>query len=210
MRSRNIVFPRAILLWAIGTVLAGCGTRPIQPSDKHIQREASQPPAASIPQPLKHSVALPPPRPAAKAETYSVIIATPLPAQEVLFALARDAKINLDIHSGIQGTVTLNAINQTLPQILSRIAKQVDMRYELDNGNLIVMPDTPYLHHYKIDYVNMARDSESAIITSAQVAATATATTTSSGGNNNSSVQIKNTSKNHFWETLKKKCRGHP
>lgn len=198
MRSRNIVFPRAALLWAIGAVLAGCGTKPIQPSDKHIQREAGQPPAASIPQPLKHSVTLPPPKPAARAETYSVVV-TNLPAQEILFALARDAKINLDIHPGIQGTVTLNAINQTLPQILSRIAKQVDMRYELDNGNLIVMPDTPYLHHYKIDYVNMARDAESAIVNSMQVSSTASAAGTTA---NNSSISIRNTSRNHFWETL--------
>lgn len=196
MRARNIVY-----LCAISTILAGCGTKPLQPSDKHIQRPAAQPTASAIPQPLKHSATLPPPKPAAKAETYSVVV-TNLPAQEILFALARDAKINLDIHPGIQGTVTLNALNQTLPQILSRIAKQVDMRYELDNGNLIVMPDTPYLHHYKIDYVNMVRDSESAIITSAQVAATDMATTGASSGSNNSSISIKNVSRNRFWETL--------
>lgn len=192
MRSRNIVY-----LCAISAILASCGTRPIQPSDKHIQREASQTSPAAIPQPLKHSVTLPPPKPAARAETYSVVV-TNLPAQEILFALARDAKINLDIHPGIEGTVTLNAIDQTLPQILSRIAKQVDMRYELHNGNLIVMPDTPYLHHYKIDYVNMARDAESAIVNSMQVSSTASPT----GATNNSSISIRNTSRNHFWETL--------
>jgi general secretion pathway protein D len=195
MRSRNIVY-----LCTVSTILAACGTKPLQPSDKHIQREAAQPAAASIPQPLKHSVTLPPPKPAAKAETYSVVV-TNLPAQEILFALARDAKINLDIHPGIQGAVTLNAINQTLPQILSRIARQVDMRYELSNGNLIVMPDTPYLHHYKIDYVNMARDAESAIVNSMQVSSTAPATGAAA---NNSSISIKNTSRNHFWETLVK------
>jgi len=30
------------------------------------------------------------------------------------------------------GTVTINAIEQTLPQLLTRISKQVDMRWELD------------------------------------------------------------------------------
>ena len=58
------------------------------------------------------------------------------------FVLARDAKLNVDIHEGISGNVTLNAIDQTLPQLLSRIAKQVDMRFELDGPNL-VMPDPP-------------------------------------------------------------------
>lgn len=196
MRSRDLAY-----LCAVSALLASCGTKPIQPSDKHIQRQAEQPAAAtSIPPPIKRSVVLPPPKPAPKAETYSVVV-TNVPAQEILFALARDAKINLDIHPGIQGTVTLNALDQTLPQILTRIARQVDMRYELDNGNLIVMPDTPYLHHYKIDYVNMTRDTEGAMANATQVGSGASAGATGTSGNN-SSLAIKNTSKNHFWETL--------
>lgn len=186
-------------LCIIGLILAGCGTKPIQPSDKHIQLPDDQPVITSIPQPVTRSVGLPPPKPAVKTETYSIVV-TNVPAQEILFALARDAKINLDIHQGIQGTVTLNALNQTLPQILARIAKQVDMRYELDNGNLIVMPDTPYLHHYKIDYVNMLREADGTISNASQLGSGAAAGTVSTG--NNSSLSIKGTSKNHFWETL--------
>jgi len=196
MRLRNTV-----CLCAIGAILAGCGTKPIQPSDKHIQQPTSPSSAATgIPQTIKRGIVLPPPKPVTKAETYSVIV-TNVSAQEILFALARDAKINLDIHPGIQGFVTLNALNQTLPQILTRIARQVDMRYELDNGNLIVMPDTPYLHHYKIDYVNMTRDTEGAMANATQVGSGAVTGATGAGGNN-SSLAIKNTSKNHFWETL--------
>lgn len=186
-------------LCTIGLILAGCGTKPIQPSDKHIQLPEDQPAITGIPQPVTRSMGLPPPKPAVKTETYSVVV-TNVPAQEILFALARDAKINLDIHQGIQGTVTLNALNQTLPQILARIAKQVDMRYELDNGNLIVMPDTPYLHHYKIDYVNMLREADGTISNASQLGSGAAAGTSSTG--NNSSLSIKGTSKNHFWETL--------
>lgn len=196
MRSRNIVY-----LFAISAILASCGTKPIQPSDKHIQRQTDQPAATTgIPETIKRSVVLPPPKPAAKVETYSVVV-TNVSAQEILFALARDAKINLDIHPGISGTVTINAINQTLPQILTRIAKQVDMRYELDNGTLTVMPDSPYLHNYKIDYVNMERDSDGSISNSTLVGSAA-GSAAGSGGGNSASLAIKNTSKNHFWKTL--------
>ncbi|MBA3904547.1 MAG: type II and III secretion system protein, partial [Rhodocyclaceae bacterium] len=94
--------------------------------------------------------------------------------QELLFALARDAKLNVDIHPGIAGTVTLNAIDQTLSQLLTRIAKQVDMRYELDGPNLVVMPDTPFLRTYKIDYVNMARDVTSTIASNNRVSSATT------------------------------------
>ena len=198
MRARNIVY-----LCALGAVLSGCGTKLIKPDDQHIQRPVAMA-ENLIPQPIKDSVVLPPPKPANKIATYSVVV-TNVPAQQILFALARDAKINLDIQSGIEGTVTVNAINQTLPQILTRIARQVDMRYELDNGTLTVMPDTPYLHTYKINYVNMTRESDSSISNSTQVASgpTGSAGGTSGGaGANNSSLTIKDVSKNRFWDTL--------
>ncbi len=98
--------------------------------------------------------------------------------------------------------VTLNAINQTLPQILDRISKQVDMRYELKDGLLVVMPDAPFLKSYKIDYVNMARDADGGISNTTQVGGSSTGT--GGGGANNSQLSIKNSSKNHFWETLVK------
>ncbi|NNM79120.1 MAG: type II and III secretion system protein, partial [Gallionella sp.] len=160
--------PQQLCICAVGVLLASCGTTPIQPSSLHLQRDdAAATTSKDIPQPIRDSVVLPPPKPASKTDTYSVVVAN-VPAQEILFALARDAKVNLDIQGGIQGSVTVNAINQTLPQILTRIAKQVDMRYELNNGTLTVMPDTPYLHNYRIDYINMSRDADSAISNTAQ------------------------------------------
>ncbi|TAJ76503.1 MAG: pilus (MSHA type) biogenesis protein MshL [Gallionellaceae bacterium] len=190
-----------IFLAACSEVKPPASTQPLKPSDKHIQLKDVTPPqnSSDIPQANKRAVPLPAPKPGTKVETYSVVV-TNVSAQEILFALARDAKINLDINPGVQGNVTLNAINQTLPQILNRISKQVDMRYELENGNLIVMPDSPYLKAYKIDYVNMTRDSEGGISNATQVGAGAVGGASSSG--NNSQLSIKNSSKNHFWERL--------
>lgn len=195
--------PHKLSLCAVCVLLASCGTKPIQPSAQHLMREATTPVAAKdTPQPITNNVLLPPPKPAVKTATYSVVV-TNVPAQQILFELARDAKINLDVHGGIDGLVTINAINQTLPQILSRISAQVDMRYELKNGTLVVMPDTPYLHSYKIDYVNMTRDSDGGISNATQVGG-GTAGSTAGGSTNNSQLAIKNSSKNHFWETLVK------
>ncbi|GAB1231765.1 type II secretion system protein GspD [Ferrigenium sp. UT5] len=190
---------RYVLLCAACAGLVACGTRPIKPSDQHIQQSSATQAAGVIPSPIRHAVVLPPPKPAAKVETYSVVV-TNLPAREILFALARDAKINIDIHPGIEGNVTINAIDQTLPQILDRISQQVAIRYELKEGHLAVMPDGPYLKNYKIDYVNMARDSDGGISNTTQVGGSAGG----SGGGNNSQLSIKNASKNHFWDTLVK------
>jgi MSHA biogenesis protein MshL len=186
-------------------VVAGCTT--IKPSEQHITRkDAGTVQGKDIPPPIRNNIPLPPPTPEAKVETYSVVV-TNVPAQEILFALARDAKVNLDIYPGVQGNVTLNAINQTLPQILDRVSKQIDIRYELNGPNLSVMPDTPYLKQYKIDYVNMTRDAEGGISNSTQVGSGITgaaggAQAGASTGNNNSQLNIKDVSKNRFWETL--------
>jgi len=116
-------------------------------------------------------------------------------------AIAQDAGINLDLHADIQGRITLNALNQTLPQIIRRIAQQLDLRYTLTRDTLTLLPDTPYLQHYEIDYVNIARDAESAMTTSAQVSGNAEPNNLA-GNRNNSSISIKNLSRNRFWETL--------
>jgi MSHA biogenesis protein MshL len=187
-------------------MLSSCGTKPIKPADQHLQRQDIQPETeSSIPQPIKDSVVLPPPKPADKVATYSVVVSN-VPAQEILFALARDAKINLDIQSGIQGTVTVNAINQTLPQILTRIARQIDMRYELNNGTLTVMPDKPFLRTYKIDFINMSRSAKSTNSTSSQIATNSTsaggAESSSTAGGNSASTIVTSETKNDLMESL--------
>lgn len=194
---------RLTLLASTTLALQGCGTKPITPSQQHLQAPAPAP-AGDIPKPVQQTQLLSAPKAAPRTETYSVVVNN-VSAQELLFALARDARINVDIHPGISGTVSLNAIDQTLPQILTRISKQIDMRWELDGPNLAVMPDTPFLRNYKIDYVNVSRESHSNLSTSTQIASTGSrATGSGSTGilGNNSSTNINNTAINRFWETL--------
>ena len=184
-------------------LLAACAPSTLTggPSAGHLSKDVLPQTQGTIPQPVHQAVPLPRPKPSGKTETYSVVVNN-MRVQDLLFALARDAKLNVDIHPGISGSVTMNALDQTLPQILSRIAKQVDMRFELDGPNLAVMPDTPYLKNYKIDYVNLARDVTGTVSTNTQISTSAlgtgAGTATSSG--NTSLIQIENKSKNRFWE----------
>lgn len=148
---------------------------------------------------------------ATKPETYSVVVNN-VAVHDLLFALARDAKVNVDIHAGITGFVTLNAIDQTLPQLLSRIAKQVDMRFELDGENLAVMPDTPFLKHYGVDYVNIARQVNGSVAANSQISSglpgnSATPSSMGSSAGNVSNMRIENSSKNQFWESLERNIK---
>lgn len=185
-------------------LLGACASPVMQPTGGFLTQEPAQALASAIPQTVQAPAALPRPQPKAAAETYSVVV-NGVRVQELLFALARDAKLNVDVHSGISGTVTLNAIDQTLPQLLNRIGKQVDMRWELDGPNLAVMPDTPFLRVYRIDYLNMERSTVGTVGVATQIATPGAAGGTgggASGGTNASNTSIRNQSSNKFWDTL--------
>jgi general secretion pathway protein D len=202
-------------------LLGACAAPKLPQSTSHL----SEAPAVggAIPEPVQQEAALPPPRPTARQETYSVAVHR-VPVQSVLFALARDAGLNVDIHPSIEGTVTLNALDQTLPQLLNRITKQVGLRYEIDGKTLIVLPDQPYWRNYRIDYVNIARSTNSSVNIATQISTTgsnagqygspppgilpATGSNVSgTGGNNNSTTSVANRSDNNFWYSLEKNIR---
>jgi len=197
------MIPRGISASALALLLAACSQAPMRPSDAHVRPEAASP-AGTVPAPVQISTVLPKPRPTLHPETYGVVVNN-VKVQELLFALARDAKLNIDIHPGIGGVVTLNAIDQTLPQLLSRVAKQVDMRWELDGPNLVVMPDSPYLHVYKIDYVNMDRKTTGTVGVSGQVASGSAGG--GGGGSNTSTITVTNSTNNTFWTTLERNVK---
>lgn len=171
----------------------------MEPSAQHIVIPKATPPS-TIP-PLSITAPLPPPPKATKAsERYSIVVNNVL-AQEILFALARDAKLNIEIHPSITGTVTMNLIGRTLSEILDAIARQVDMRYELNGGNLAIMPDSPFLKSYQIEYPNVARNAKNGINMSTSIAVIGKGGS-GGGGGNGSTSSIDNISDNHFWKTL--------
>lgn len=208
----------------VGTMLAlaltGCYKRSVMPqSEGQITTPAATPTVEGVPPPARISTFVPAPKPVVKAPTYTVVVSE-VPVKELLFALARDTKQNVDIHPGLQGLVSLNAINETLPGILERISKQVNMRYRLEGQTIIVSPDAPYMKTYRVNYVNMTRETTSTIGVSGQIQGSAGssggagATTggstggTSSGQTNASNTVVKTVSNNNFWETLRDNIRA--
>ncbi|NJD35662.1 MAG: pilus (MSHA type) biogenesis protein MshL [Betaproteobacteria bacterium] len=193
-----------------GLLIAACGgIPPPPPSAAHIRAEGLATPNPDIPPPVASTVMLARPKAAAKAEAYSVSVRN-IPVQDLLFALARDAKLNVDIHPGINGMVTVNAIDQTLQQLLSRIAKQVDMRWEIDGPNLVVMPDSPFLRSYKVDYVNMSRDATGTNSINTSIASTSTGAvggSTAGASGNNSTTTVTSKARNDFWLSLEKNLK---
>lgn len=195
------------LLTCLAFFLVGCDHLRFEPkpSKGHITATAND--ASRIPEPVRAAPQLPVPQATKKEELHTVVVSD-VPVRDLLFSLARDANLNLDIDNDVDGVVTLNAINQPLPAIVERIASNSNLRYEITNNVLRVRKDAPFLRNYRVDYLNMARTSDGGVSVSTQINSTGQGAGDSKGGggagDNNSSTQVKNLSENAFWATLQK------
>jgi MSHA type pilus biogenesis protein MshL len=199
----------AFALTFLALAIGGCSYKPtVPPSQGHINAEQFPPKAASekIMPPVTVSQFVPQPKPQVKVPTYSVVVQD-VPVKELLFALSRDTKQNIDVHPGIQGLVTLNAIDETLPAILERVAQQTNLRYRTEGRTILVVPDTPYFRTYRVNYVNMSRDTNSSIGVSGEISGSSISGGGQSGGgqgtSGSSSTKVETKSNNNFWEVLR-------
>jgi len=162
---------------------------------------------ANTPEPDPIALHAPAPVP---APTYSLDVRL-APVEQVLTALARDQRIDFELHPGVEGLVSLSVFNRPLPELIESLCGQANLRCEFDGKRLVAMPDTPFLHAYRIDYVNLSRDMNSAIATSTQIATSSSAVDAkgnrSAGSGNTSLTQIATKATNHFWETLENNIR---
>lgn len=208
----------ATLALACALGLGGCAYKPtVPPSEGHINAgQVPSSPQEKILPPVTRSDFVPPPRPQVKVPTYSVVV-NDVPVRELLFALSRDTKQNIDVHPAIRGLVTLNAIDETLPAILERIAQQVNLRYRTEGKTIVVVPDTPYFKTYRLNYVNMARETTSSIGVSGDISGAAVtgmgqgqgmqgAGATSSSST--SSTKVDTRSNNNFWDVVRQNLEG--
>jgi general secretion pathway protein D len=205
--------PARLLLLGAGLLLTGCVPQAvIQPSQGHIEQPTASASKADIPPLVKTTPYLPPPRAEKREPTYTIVVDN-VPVKDLLFSLARDTKQNIDINPGITGNVTLNAVNETLPAILERVARQTNIRYRMEGNTLSIMADTPYLKTYKVNYVNLSRNTTSSIGVAAQIASTGSGTVDGAGSastqtGNSSSTTVDSKSNNNFWDVLTENVRA--
>jgi len=179
-------------------------------SPGHISQPSQPAVLAPPPAPVRAAPALSPPKPSAPVPTYTVVV-NDVPVKDLLFSIARDTQYNIDLHPGISGNVSLNAVQEPLPAILDRIARQANLRYEMNGRTVSIMPDTPYAKTYAVNYVNVARNTTSSVGVAAEIASTGggsigTGTSGSSGTSsttgNSSSTTVASQSNNDLWTVL--------
>ncbi len=201
----NIRIIKSSLILGLMAV-AGCGaSNPPEVSDGHLMLDDTV--VESIPETVARVAVLPKPEQRPDLETYTVVVHD-VPIRELLFSMARDAKLNLDIDNDIEGNVTMNAIDQTLPKILDRISRQTNIRYQLVDDTLRVQSDKPHLKTYSIGYLNVSRLSTGTVEVSSEIQSTGSGDVEGGqgggggkGGNDSNSV-VQNSSSHQFWKSL--------
>lgn len=140
---------------------------------------------------------------------YSVVVQKAA-ASDVLFALAQDSALGLDIVGEVKGNITLNAVDQTLDRILEKIARQVAISYEITSHSLVVVADTPQIRTYQVDHLNISRSTQSRVELATQVGSLKTTldSAQNSVAGNGSQMSIENRSDNQFWNTLVENIAG--
>lgn len=156
----------------------------------------------TIPAPITQPNFLPPPPQldAPELDLYTIVV-NDLPVREILFTLARDAGLNVDIAESITGNITINAIDQPLGTLLDRISRLAGLRYTQTRDSLIIVSDQPFLKTYDIDYINITRKTESTVQVETQIASAGGGSVSSATGNSSSSL-LTNQSENSFWQRL--------
>ena len=188
-----------------GFFLVGCESLREKPeiSAGHINKQESKAETSAIPEPVRVVPALPEPQPFNEESTHTIVVYS-VPVAELLFSLARDSGLNLDIDSDIDDTITLNAVEQPLGALLERISESADLSYQIKNNVLRVKRDKPFLRNYSVDYLNIARTSVGSVAVSTQISSTGQGAGGDSSGDtgNSSDTLVENVSEHAFWQTL--------
>ena len=199
---------RAFFIAVLMLNFVACGTVQNQNPQASSTDAAPKEKPQAIPSPVFSSPSLPEPV-AVKEESVHTVVASGVSARELLFALTRDAELNLDIDDDVDGLVTINAVNQPFTMILERIARSVNLRYEMKNNVLRISKDKPFLRNYTIDYLNMTRTSTGTVNVSTQLGSTGGgAAGAGGGGSNGSETSLVSEASNQFWASLESNVKG--
>ena len=182
---------RIVLSSSLSVFLAGCGSPNYSPSEMHMSVEEVRATAPKSPENIPALVKATPTAPQLSANdepvTFDVVV-TNVPVRDLLFGLARDSGVNLDVDAGVGGIITMSALDQTLDAILDRIALQIPIRIERTGNAIVVKNDEPYFELYHVDYTSVQR--------------TYSSSTAGGGIGGSGASSISNSASNEFWESF--------
>lgn len=120
--------------------------------------------------------------------------------RDLLFELAEQADVDLELDPQIRGSVIFTAKDRPFDEVISRLCEMAGLRYTFEKNVLRVEVDRPYNKNYNVDYVNTLRTSASSMRGGVELGGGGGETgATTSGG---SSASIESTYDTDVWEEL--------
>lgn len=156
-------------------------------------------PAPPIPD-LQPVLAAPAPVSPVEERLVSVSVTETVPLKDLLQELARKAGVDLELDPDIRGGVIFSARERPFREVIERIAELAGLRYTLKDGMLRVELDRMHYATYRLDALNMARESQSSVATSTDVFQVVGGG--AAGHGNGSSSQVRMESKANVWSEL--------
>lgn len=81
--------------------------------------------------------------------------------RDLMFELADQASIDLELDPQIQGSIIFTAKERPFDEVVDRICQMAGLRYKFVNHVLRVELDRPYIKTYSVDYINLVRSGSS-------------------------------------------------
>ena len=125
----------------------------------------------------------------------SVNLNQSVPLRDALFELAKEAEYDLELDPGIRGSIIFTARNKPFDVVIKRISDVAGLRYKFEEETLRIEVDNPYSEAYKIDFLNVVRNSNSTISNDISVVS-------GEGTDTGSSFSTDTTSESNFWAEL--------
>ncbi len=125
----------------------------------------------------------------------SVNLNQSVPLRDALFELAKEADYDLELDPNIRGSIIFTARNKPFDLVIERIANVAGLRYSFEEETLRIEVDSPYSKTYKIDFLNVIRNSMSNISNDISVVS-------GEGADTGSNFSADTSSESNFWQEL--------
>ena len=100
----------------------------------------------------------------------SVSVNQTVPLKDVLFELAKQADMDIELDPNISGSIIITARNKPFDVVIKRISEIAGLRYRFEDGILRIENDYPYQKTYQLKYINILRDTQTNFTTSLRLA----------------------------------------
>lgn len=99
----------------------------------------------------------------------SISTAEDVPLKDVLFQLARQAGVEIEIDPRIAGGIIFSVRDRPFLEVIERVSRLAGLRYSVNDNVVRVEVDTPYQVDYDIPYITQARQTDTRVAISTEL-----------------------------------------